>query len=59
MPEDTLGERLRKYRYVNGISIHKIAEEIGVADSTVFCWENGQKIPGEKSLEKIIQIINT
>lgn len=37
---------LKEWRRAKGISVEKLAEEIGVSPSTVNNWENrGQKIP--------------
>jgi len=55
--DSTLGGRIKKYRFQNGLSREKFADMIGVDQTSVLAWEaNGRKpIKGKmKLLEKIL-----
>lgn len=41
-----LGKRLRSFRMEKGLSIEKVATQIGVATSTYREWESGRAITG-------------
>ena len=36
----TLGEKIRQHRIKSGITVKKLAKTLGVADMTVYNWEN-------------------
>jgi transcriptional regulator with XRE-family HTH domain len=54
----TLGDCIRKYRYLNGLSQEKMAKQIGVNESTIFHYENNNHRPSTKALKKLNVIIN-
>lgn len=35
----------RALREANRLSLREVAEALGVAPSTVYCWETGRKVP--------------
>ena len=42
----TTGEKIREYRRNNGLSIKKLAKELGVDPTTLARWEKGDNEPG-------------
>ena len=53
----TLGERIREYRRVRGLSREKLAEQLGINLSTLEGWETGKHQPTKKLLDKIKSVI--
>ncbi|MDR1093212.1 MAG: helix-turn-helix domain-containing protein [Clostridiales bacterium] len=54
----TLGKNLKDLRLKIGLYQTDIAQEFGVAQSTVTRWENGTQDPELKTLEKIADYFN-
>lgn len=54
---DSLGKKLNTRRAELGLSVKKVAEDIGVSESTYRDWENGRKISGEP-YERIAKALN-
>ena len=52
----TLGERIREYRRVRGLSREKLAEQLEINLSTLEGWEIGKHQPTKKLLDKIAGI---
>ena len=52
----TLGETIRKLRKIAGLSQTKLANLLGVTQSTVAFWESGRNHPRHKYLEKMSAI---
>jgi DNA-binding XRE family transcriptional regulator len=48
-----LGGRIKKYRYLNGLSQEKFSKELGVNESTVFHYENGKHKPSFSTRQKL------
>ena len=48
-----LGDKIRDYRQVHGLSREKLAEQLGINLSTLEGWENGKHQPTKKLLDKI------
>jgi transcriptional regulator with XRE-family HTH domain len=44
----TLGERVKQYRIQKGLSLRKMAKELGVDKSTLARWERGRSKPREE-----------
>ena len=53
----TLGERIREYRRIHGLTRGKLAEHLGVDQTTLAAWEKGEHRPTKKLLEKINPIL--
>ena len=54
----SLRVNLPKYREKQGLTQEKLAQLVGVKQSTVGMWENGTNSPRAKTLEKIAKILN-
>jgi transcriptional regulator with XRE-family HTH domain len=48
----TLGGKIKKYRFLNGINQEELAQKLKVNESTVFHYENGKHKPCPKMLKK-------
>lgn len=53
----TLSERIRKYRYVHGLSLEEFGQLLGVDGSTVWSWENGKYMPLLETIKIIQKVI--
>lgn len=51
-PKD-LGDKIREYRRVHGLTKKKLAEQLGIDLSTLAGWENGEHQPTKKLLDKM------
>ena len=51
---DEVGEAIRKARRSRDLSQTKLAEELGVGLSTVYCWERGRKGVSTMSANKLM-----
>lgn len=47
------GERLKRLRRKNGLSLYRLAQRAGVSHSFLHALENGEKSPTLRTLEKI------
>ena len=54
--QQQLGNKIRKYRKLKGLSQEQLAEEIGIATNTLSSIERGNAFMTAKTLEKIIKI---
>jgi DNA-binding XRE family transcriptional regulator len=52
-PDETLGERTRKWRLERGLFPRNLAKKIGVSEMTIVNWEKGKTKPVKKNLERI------
>ncbi|MEW5901460.1 MAG: helix-turn-helix transcriptional regulator [Acidobacteriota bacterium] len=48
----SLGERIREYRRIHGLPQKKLAEQLGVDETTLAGWEKGEHQPTKKSQDK-------
>jgi transcriptional regulator with XRE-family HTH domain len=53
----TLGDKIREYRRVHGLSQKKLAEKIGVDQSTLQGWERGEHRPTDAYVEKVKSVL--
>jgi len=53
----TLGGRMKKYRFENGLSQEDLARKIGVNESTIFHWEKGDCRPMGKKLRLLENVM--
>ena len=52
-----LGAKIHDYRRVHGLSQKKLAEQLGVDQTTLAGWESGEHRPTKKLLDKINPIL--
>jgi transcriptional regulator with XRE-family HTH domain len=50
---EKLGERIREYRRIRGLSREKLAERSGIDPTTLAGWERGEHRPTRKLLGKV------
>jgi DNA-binding XRE family transcriptional regulator len=55
---ESLGDKLREYRRVHGLSQKKAAKQLGIDLSTLTAWERGEHQPTKKLLLKLISNMN-
>jgi transcriptional regulator with XRE-family HTH domain len=53
----TLGDRIREYRRVRGLSQKNLAEQIGIDPSTLAGWERAEHHPINAYVEKVKSIL--
>ncbi len=56
--QQQLGNKIRKYRKLKGLSQEQLAEEIGIATNTLSSIERGNAFMTAQTLEKIIKIFD-
>jgi len=49
---ENLGEKLREYRRIHGLTQKKLAERLGVDETTVAGWERGKHQPAKQLLAR-------
>lgn len=59
LPENTLGQKIRKYRLLKGLDYEELAKKVNLDPSTVLRIENNKtKNPYPKTIEKIEYVLN-
>ena len=53
----TIGERLKKLRIERGMSTRDLADEVGVSFTTIYRWENGDRIPDGFNMGKLMNAL--
>ncbi|MGA2319037.1 MAG: helix-turn-helix transcriptional regulator [Thermodesulfobacteriota bacterium] len=56
-PDQTLGERIKKWRVERGLLQRDLAKLIGVDEMTIVNWEKGRIKPTQKNIERIKTIL--
>ena len=56
-PDQTLGERIKKWRLEQGLFQRDLAKMIGVNEMTIFNWEKGETNPTKKNLYKLEKVL--
>lgn len=56
---ETLSQRLKSYRALNGISHEQMGILLGVDGSTISSWENNVNLPKKATLEKLNELLCT
>lgn len=57
---ETLGGKIRKYRYVHGLTHVEFGKLVGAAGCTISAWERNKMMPRyEKMLQKITALVKT
>ena len=62
LPEETLGQRIRKARLFHGLTKIEFAKAIGVNVRSITVWENGEHLPSKAhlaALEPYLMILNS
>ena len=52
-----IGERLRTLRKERGLTARDLADEIGVSYTTIYRWENGDRIPDGFNMGKLLDVL--
>lgn len=52
-----IGERLRTLRKERGLTARELADEIGVSYTTIYRWENGDRIPDGFNMGKLLNVL--
>jgi DNA-binding XRE family transcriptional regulator len=55
---ENLRERIREYRWVHGLTQKKLAERIGVDQTTIGAWEKGYNTPSKRLTDKLQLLIS-
>ena len=55
----TFGERLRELRNEKGLSQIELANQLGVAGNTVSIWELDERLPRDKYIESLSDLLDT
>lgn len=58
MPENTIGEKIHKFRLMHGYSRAEFARVCGIGYSSVCKYEVGLVVPSRMNLEKISDVFN-
>lgn len=53
----TIGERLKTLRIERGMTARDLADEIGVSYTTIYRWENGDRIPDGFNMGKLMNVL--
>ncbi|MHB8843036.1 MAG: helix-turn-helix transcriptional regulator [Candidatus Aquicultor sp.] len=56
LPKETMGDRVRAYRYKHGLSQRRLAELLGIDKTTVRDWERNKHSPSKKLLRRIFNV---
>jgi transcriptional regulator with XRE-family HTH domain len=52
----TLGDKIRKYRQIHGLSQKKLAEQLGVDSTTLAGWEKTEHHPNKRLFDHMKKI---
>jgi DNA-binding XRE family transcriptional regulator len=58
-PDQTLGERIKKWRLEQGLIQRDMAKMIGVDEMSIVNWETGKTEPRKMNLEKLKAILRS
>jgi transcriptional regulator with XRE-family HTH domain len=56
-PDQSLGERIKKWRLEQGLFQSDLAKMIGVDEMTIVNWERGSTKPIKQNLERLEKIL--
>jgi len=56
-PDQTLGERIKKWRLERGLFQVDLAKMIGVSEMTIVNWEKGRTKPIKQNFERLEKIL--
>src|SRR5690606_13430848 len=55
----TIHDRIKTLREQAGLSMERLAAEVGVAWQTIQQWENGRTAPQRKRLDRVAEVLST
>jgi len=55
---DNLGEKIREYRRIHGLTQKKLAKHLEVDETTVAGWEKWEYWPNKKLFERVSQLLS-
>jgi transcriptional regulator with XRE-family HTH domain len=55
---ENIGDKIREYRRIHGLSQKKFAGQLHVDQTTLAGWERGEHLPSKKYLEKLAAAIS-
>ena len=58
LPEDTIGEKIKKQRLLHGLEKEKFCEMISAEEKSLELWESNKIIPSPKSIQKICDLFS-
>jgi DNA-binding XRE family transcriptional regulator len=56
-PLYSIGEEIKAYRLMHGLSRKKMAWRLGIDPTTVARWENGKAVPSKKPAHRLNEMI--
>jgi DNA-binding transcriptional regulator YiaG len=56
-PDQTLGERIKKWRLEKGVFQKDLAKRVGVSEMTIVNWEKGRTKPMKQYFERLQNIL--
>ncbi len=57
-PEDTLGQKIRKQRFLKGLTANDLAKKCGLKEYTIYSYETENTYPHYTSMNKICNILD-
>jgi DNA-binding transcriptional regulator YiaG len=54
---ETLGGKIKRYKYEHGVSNEKLAKQLGVDEGTVAKWEQNRRVPKAKQYKIVLSLI--
>jgi transcriptional regulator with XRE-family HTH domain len=57
LPEDTLGQRIKKARLNHGLMLKELSAIVGVDEKSLCHWEMDRHVPLKRHLDKLLVII--
>ncbi|WP_433943345.1 helix-turn-helix domain-containing protein [Paenibacillus sp. SN-8-1] len=57
LPENTLGQKIKKARFFNGLTAIELAEMFNVDVKTIFNWESDNAKPSERHINEVNKFI--
>lgn len=58
LPMNTLAQRIKSYRMLNGINHERMGELLGVDGSTISSWENAVNMPRKRILKRLSGLLS-
>lgn len=55
--DGTFGQRLKLYRMCKGLSQEKLAEDLGIDESTLWKWEAGISQPSRRLRQRLEEVL--
>lgn len=53
----SISEKIKRFRYVNGISQESFARKLGVGWNSVYRWESGKVLPSHLAMSALSKFI--